>query len=876
MNQGFFKLSGLPSVTTKKIAGEKPKPPRAATFGVKHIGCDYCELYKDCRSPRMEPTGLGKRGILVIAEAPGNIEDEQGAQLVGRAGQLLRDSLWDMGIHLDRDCWKTNSVQCRPMDARGSNRTPTSKEIGHCRSRVWGDIERLKPKVIILLGNVALESFLGGRWKKDMGGITRWRGWTIPDRDVKAWVCPTFHPSFVMRSEGEPVVRLVFEQDLQQAVDYAETPFPDYGDEISQIKILPTPRETELYLKSLNKECPDFMAFDFETSGLKPYREGHFIRTCAISTRRGTTAFSVYDNIKPALKELLENPKIGKSAHNLKFEDLWGAECLDALTESWAWCSQTVAHILDGRGKISSLKFQAYVRFGIIDYDSDIAHFLKSPNDKDSNAFNRIAEAPLDKLLTYNGVDALLGGRLTSLQMKETRGRGLDKACELFREGLISLAELEQTGFKVDTEYLNTQHDNLTQEIKDLHTWLLKSKEGKIWAEVYGDKLKLDSPPQLSNILFNHLNVKSIKKTEKGNDSVDESVLGKIKLPFVKKLVQLRKIKKNLNTYLDSYRREEVNGIVHPFYHLNIARSYRSSSSRPNAQNIPVRDKDANKLIRSAIIPRPGNQIIDIDFKGMEVSTAACVTQDPQLIKYLRDPSTDMHRDMAMQIFLLKEDEVSPNARYCGKNNFVFPQFYGDWYESCAKTLWENMTDLELKVEGQGTPMREHLSSNGIKSYNRFVNHIEDVQDDFWGRRFKVYNQWKQDQWKQYQKLGYIDLVTGFRCTEIMRKNMVLNRPIQGPAFHILLWTLNRLMRARDEEKWKSELIMQVHDNTVLDLVPNELDGIVKTLDTAITEELPKEWPWITVPLSVSYAITPIDGSWYTKREVSVKDLLNA
>jgi len=125
----------------------------------KKDNCQLCGLYKNCLSPKMDYTGEGKKEILVIAEAPGKNEDEQGIQLIGKAGQKLRDELDYFGLDLDADCWKMNAIFCRPPN----NRTPDNKEIGFCRPKVIKTIKKLKPKKILLLGKTAIISFFGVR-----------------------------------------------------------------------------------------------------------------------------------------------------------------------------------------------------------------------------------------------------------------------------------------------------------------------------------------------------------------------------------------------------------------------------------------------------------------------------------------------------------------------------------------------------------------------------------------------------------------------------------------------------------------------------------------------------------------------------------------
>lgn len=392
------------------------------------LDCESCGLYKDCLSPKMQSTGDGHKGILILAEAPGRTEDEKGIQLIGKAGQLLRNILRDYDIDLDRDCRKDNAIRCRPE----GNRTPTGREIAACRSRVWEEMRSFQPKLILLLGNVAVESFLGHRWKKDLSGINKWRGFVIPDRETRCWVVPTFHPSFLLRSEGNPAVETVFRQDIQTALEYLDRPFPDVDDEDGRIEIIQDSKQATEELKQLFRRASQhkdtLVAFDYETTGLKPYNKGHRIVCCGVGYNSLSNPF-VHDkafvfemvddpDLRSWWRRILTSKKIRKSAHNLKFEGTWTNVILGYEVNGWEWCSMQAAHVFDNRPDITGLKFQAYINFGIVDYASEIEPFLKSDGSSD-NAFNRIDDAPLRDLMKYCGMDALLQLRLARKQIRE-------------------------------------------------------------------------------------------------------------------------------------------------------------------------------------------------------------------------------------------------------------------------------------------------------------------------------------------------------------------------------------------------------------------------------------------------------------------------
>jgi len=380
--------------------------------------CASCGLYKNAKSPRMEPFGNFKKKILNVGEAPGEMEDSRGKQWQGKTGRLLQRTYKKLGIDLFEDCLNINAVNCRPMNKNEGNRTPTNYEIACCRSRVWKIIKERKPKVIIALGNSAIFSLIEHRWKRNFGNLTKWRGWTIPDQDTQSWICPTFHPSYIERMDS-PEVYTVWKQDLSRAFLMLNTPFPQYKPDDECIHIIDSPEELPPF--------PELVAFDYETTGIKPHAKGHRIICASIAYDENT----VYSFMMPRTNsrrqkfiKFLSNPDIKKIAHNMKFEDTWSAVRLRQEVKGWYWDTMIAAHILDNRPGITSLKFQTYIHQGVPDYDSEISGYLKGKDDKNANSLNRISEllkrpGGTTKLLTYCGLDSLYTYRLAIQQMRK-------------------------------------------------------------------------------------------------------------------------------------------------------------------------------------------------------------------------------------------------------------------------------------------------------------------------------------------------------------------------------------------------------------------------------------------------------------------------
>ncbi len=381
----------------------------------KKISCVDCGLFKNCKSPKMAPYGNFKKGILNIGEAPVEWEDQKGKPWQGKTGRLLQETYKKLGVDLFEDCLNINAVSCRPTE-KDENRTPTASEIEVCRRNVLITIDKYKPKIIVLLGNVAVQSLIGYRWRRDLGGITKWRGWTIPDRDFGCWVCPTLHPSFIER--GGQSEKTVWENDLNRIFGLVGTKLPPYKKvEVEIIKDI----------DALNSIQSGEVAIDYETTGIKPHEIGHRIVSCAVSdTMDHAYVFllpGVRSHQKPLIN-LLANPKVGKIAQNMKFEESWSVNYLNQPVMNWVWDTMLATHIMDNRDGVTSLKFQTYVNFGVVDYENEVAAYLKAGDNKNSNSFNRIEELvsnPVlrDNLLYYNGMDAVYTHRLSNIQRND-------------------------------------------------------------------------------------------------------------------------------------------------------------------------------------------------------------------------------------------------------------------------------------------------------------------------------------------------------------------------------------------------------------------------------------------------------------------------
>lgn len=377
--------------------------------------CGKCGLFLKCNSPKMKVAGGGNLGVLIVGESPGRDEDEQGRPFVGESGRLLRRSLRKIGVDADRDCWITNAVICHPE----GNKLPSDRVIDYCRPNLTNTIRDLDPKVIILLGGKAVRSMLATAFKEDVGGIKRWAGFRIPCRSPNAWVCPTFHPAFILREERvREVIQHFFDRHIAGAIEKSTSrpwkEVPDYGGAVLKVK---DHREAARIVRGFAASGL-LVAFDYETNMLKPDSDKARIVSCSVSDGNMSVAYPWYGEAIEATKEMLQSPSVGKIASNAKFEERWTRAKLGCRVANWRWDTMVQAHVLDNRPGITGLKFQAFVRLGQEDYDGHLKAMLGT-KEKRGNEENRVRDIDLNDLLTYNALDSLLEYKVAIQQAKE-------------------------------------------------------------------------------------------------------------------------------------------------------------------------------------------------------------------------------------------------------------------------------------------------------------------------------------------------------------------------------------------------------------------------------------------------------------------------
>lgn len=398
MSNTFFPLS----VLTQTKAPEQLLPK-----------CGWCGFYKKCQSKKMQPSGKGKRRVLIVGEFPSESDDRSGKHFTGKEGAYLRQKLQSAGLNPDRDCVFTNALICKPP-----NKITDNEVVSYCRPNILRTIEEYSPETIVLLGPMAVKSVIGYLWREDVGKIDRWVGFKIPVQKFNAWVCPTYGLKYLLRRDNRMLDRLFYDQ-LREALELKGRPWKDVPDYKSRVQIeFDADKAAEVIERMARGVSP--VAFDYETNMLKPDHEKAQIVCCSVSDGKTTMCFPWVSETIAAMRRLFRS-KVPKIASNMKFEERWTRAKLGIGIRNWDVDTMLASHVLDNRAMINSIKFQSFVLLGQESYDDHIKPYLKS---KESGGYsmNRIRELDPTDLMLYCGLDSLLEWKVAKLQRKELRG----------------------------------------------------------------------------------------------------------------------------------------------------------------------------------------------------------------------------------------------------------------------------------------------------------------------------------------------------------------------------------------------------------------------------------------------------------------------
>ena len=380
----------------------------------------------------------------------------------------------------------------------------------------------------------------------------------------------------------------------------------------------------------------------------------------------------------------------------------------------------------------------------------------------------------------------------------------------------FTLDDMEKEGILVKAEELKVYGDQLQVRISEL--------EQKIYEQA-GETFNINSPKQLGVILFEKMGMPGGKKTKTGYSTAAD-VLDKLapEYPFVADILEYRQLTKLKSTYADGLAAYiEADGRIRSTFNQTITATGRISSTEPNLQNIPVR-MELGRMIRKVFVPKPGFVFLDADYSQIELRVLAHLSGDEMLIKAYRE-AQDIHRITASQVFHIPFDEVTPLQRRNAKAvNF------GIVYGISSFGLSQ---DLSITRKEAAQYIEQYFATYPkIKSY--LDGEVEKAKKDgyittMFGRRRSV---------PELKSSNFMQRSFGER--------VAMNSPIQGTAADIIKIAMVRVNRALREANLRSRLILQVHDELLIEAAQEELEVV-----SGILEREMRQAADLAVPLEV-------------------------
>ncbi len=507
---------------------------------------------------------------------------------------------------------------------------------------------------------------------------------------------------------------------------------------------------------------------------------------------------------------VLEDPAIGKTGQNLKY-DLLVLKC-HGVEIRGPMFDTLIAHFLLEPERKHNMDYlaEAYLNYRPVSIESLIG--------KRGVHQGSMRQVPVDVIKEYAAEDADITLQLRQKfepLLKEHDFEKLYYEVEIPLMGV--LVDMEYAGVALDAEFLNRYSAELQQEIirltREIH-------------EAAGVSFNIDSPKQLSEVLFRKLEIPyEGRKTRTGQFSTNEEVLTRLasKYPIARLVLEYRELTKLKSTYVDALPGlvNPKTGRVHTHYSQTVAVTGRLSSSNPNLQNIPIRT-DKGREIRKAFIPADEQHvIISADYSQIELRIIASLSGDENMIRSFRQ-GLDIHAATASQVFDVPLEEVTPEMRRRAKMvNF------GIAYGISAYGLGQRL----------GIPREE--AAGIIKAYFE---------------KYPGIRQYMDRSIAQAKEKGYVTTLLGRRryLPDINAKNATvrgfaernaINTPIQGTAADIIKVAMIRLQEEIRKRGLRSVMTMQVHDELVFDAVKEETEELVplirESMEKAVELKVP-------------------------------------
>jgi len=522
------------------------------------------------------------------------------------------------------------------------------------------------------------------------------------------------------------------------------------------------------------------------------------------------------DRVLAALKPWIEDASLPKLGHHLKFDThilanygiALRGQRYDSMLESYVLNSVATRHDMDSTA-------EKYLGIKTIHFEDVAGKGAKQIT------FNQV---DVERATEYAAEDADVTLRLHRAIWPQIEALPrLKTLYETIEQPLVAvLYRMERTGVLVDRALLKAQSHELAARMVEL--------QAQAHAEA-GGPFNVDSPKQLQEILFGKLGLPVLRKTPTGQPSTAEDVLEELAVSFAlpKFILEYRGVAKLKSTYTDKLPEQidEETGRIHTSYHQGVAATGRLSSSDPNLQNIPIRTPEGRR-IRQAFVAPPHHSLVAADYSQIELRIMAHLSGDATLLKAFAE-DRDVHQATAAEVFGIPLAEVSSDQRRSAKA-INFGLIYGMSAFGLARQLGIGRGDAQ-----------------------RYV--------DLYFERYPGVKRYMDETRNQAREAGYVETVFGRRLylPEIRSRNQALrqyaersaiNAPMQGTAADIIKRAMIEVDGWLQNSRAPARLIMQVHDELVLEVADEAIDAIVPKVRASMARAAE-----LAVPLKVDIGV---------------------
>jgi len=503
------------------------------------------------------------------------------------------------------------------------------------------------------------------------------------------------------------------------------------------------------------------------------------------------------------LRIFFENEKISKIGHNLKNSFIILKRYQIEIKGS-NFDTMVASYLLNPSKEEYSLKnlFWEYLEY------------LKNEDKQNKeNSINSIENA------CENAQNIFLLKEVLEKKLIETELISLFKEIEM---PLIEvLAEMEINGIKIDVNFLKKMQHQIDSKLKLLEDSIYNFAE---------TKFNINSPKQLSEILFEKLKLPVIKKTKTGY-STDAYVLNTLAAhhKIVAFILEYRELCKLKNTYIEKLPLlvNKKTNRLHTSFHQTITSTGRLSSSEPNLQNIPIRT-EVGREIRRAFIPEKRFKLLSADYSQIELRILAHLSEDNSLINAFKN-NEDIHSHTAADMFELDQDLINEKMRRMAKT-INFGIIYGMSSFGLARNL------------GIGREEAEKYIYNYFQKYKGIKNYIEKVIKEARNKGYVI---------TLCNRRRYLDGINSKdKNIREFNERMAINAPIQGTAADLIKLAMVKISKLLQMKKYQSRLLLQIHDELVFEVCENEIEEIQNIIKDTIENELK-----LSVPLKVNLKI---------------------